>query len=196
MQASRRAVINSLALATIGATAVDAVATCLGYARARATATAGSALDAFWVVLFTVPSTVVGIGLIGIWNRAGVLWRVVRHAGDAGPRLPRAVCSGRALAIAATMRTVPEAHEEAAAIAGAGWLRTMTQIVLPQIRSGLLAAWVVAFILAFGEVGTSILVAPPGESTLPIRVYTLIANAPPATRRRWRCFSRWSSCAR
>jgi ABC-type spermidine/putrescine transport system permease subunit II len=38
---------------------------------------------------------------------------------------------------------------------------------------------VVAFVLGFGEVGTSILVAPPGESTLPIRVYTLTANAPP-----------------
>jgi ABC-type spermidine/putrescine transport system permease subunit II len=51
--------------------------------------------------------------------------------------------------------------------------------VLPQIRIGLLAVWVIAFILAFGEVGTSILVAPAGESTLPIRVYTLTANAPP-----------------
>jgi len=55
----------------------------------------------------------------------------------------------------------------------------MGRIVLPQIRLGLLAVWVVSMILAFGEVGTSILVAPPGESTLPIRVYTLIANAPP-----------------
>jgi iron(III) transport system permease protein len=40
------------------------------------------------------------------------------------------------------------------------------------------AAWVIAFVLAFGELGVSILVAPPGEATLPIRVYTLIANTP------------------
>ena len=53
------------------------------------------------------------------------------------------------------------------------------RIVLPQIQVGLIAAWVIVFILAFGEVGASILVAPPGESTLPIRVYTLTANAPP-----------------
>ena len=31
---------------------------------------------------------------------------------------------------------------------------------------------------AFGELGASILVSPPGESTLPIRIYTIIANAP------------------
>jgi ABC-type spermidine/putrescine transport system permease subunit II len=52
------------------------------------------------------------------------------------------------------------------------------RIVLPQIRLGLAAAWVVAFILAFGELGVSVLVAPPGESTLPIRIYTIITNTP------------------
>jgi ABC-type Fe3+ transport system permease subunit len=57
-------------------------------------------------------------------------------------------------------------------------MRTMWRIVLPQMRIGLLAAWVLAFVLAFGELGTSILVRPPGEATLPIRVYTLIANTP------------------
>ena len=55
----------------------------------------------------------------------------------------------------------------------------MRRIVLPQIRIGLAAVWVIVFILAFGEVGTSILVAPAGETTLPIRVFTLTANAPP-----------------
>jgi ABC-type spermidine/putrescine transport system permease subunit II len=75
---------------------------------------------------------------------------------------------------------VPVSHEEAAAVSGAGWLRTMTHIVLPQVRLGILIAWVIAFVLAFGELGVSILVAPPGEATLPIRIYTLIANAPPS----------------
>jgi len=85
-----------------------------------------------------------------------------------------------ALIIAATMESVSVAQEEAAAVSGAGWLRSVRPIVLPQLRVGLTAAWVVVFVLAFGELGASILVAPPGEATLPIRVYTLIANAPPA----------------
>jgi hypothetical protein len=41
--------------------------------------------------------------------------------------------------------------------------------------------------LAFGELGAGVLVTPPGESTLPIRIYTLIANAPPAQVSPWRC---------
>jgi ABC-type Fe3+ transport system permease subunit len=83
-----------------------------------------------------------------------------------------------ALALGATTRHVPVSHEEAAAVSGAGWLRTMWRIVLPQMRLALAAAWVIAFVLVFGELGVSILVAPPGEATLPIRVYTIIANAP------------------
>ena len=82
------------------------------------------------------------------------------------------------LALAASSRTVPLSHEEAAAVSGAGWLRTMWRIVVPQMRLGLIAAWLIAFVLAFGELGVSILVAPPGETTLPIRTYTIIANAP------------------
>jgi len=175
---SREAVTNSLLLAAAGATAITVLAACLGYARARATANVGVALDAFWLVLFTVPSTVVGIGLIGIWNRGYALGLYGTPAmlvlGNVARFAPFA-----ALALAASIRAVPDSHEEAAATAGAAWLRTMTRIVLAQIRPALLAVWVIAFIMAFGEVGTSILVAPPGESTLPIRVYTLIANAPP-----------------
>jgi ABC-type Fe3+ transport system permease subunit len=85
-----------------------------------------------------------------------------------------------ALALAAVVRYVPVSHEEAAAMSGAGWLRTVAAIITPQIRLGLAVAWVVVFVLAFGELGASILVAPPGESTLPIRIYTIIANTPPS----------------
>lgn len=179
IEGSRAAVVNSLVAATIGATAITATAICLGYARDRTRAPGAAAVDVLWIVLFTVPSTVVGIGLIGVWNRpppwgwfygTGAMLIV----GYLARFLPVA-----ALAVAAAMRSVPTSHEEAAAVSGSGWLRTMAHIVVPQIRLGLLAVWAIALILAFGEVGTSILVAPPGESTLPIRVYTMTANAAP-----------------
>jgi len=56
----------------------------------------------------------------------------------------------------------------------------MSHIVLPQIRLGVVAAWAIAFVLSFGELGVSVLIAPPGEATLPIRIYTIIANTPPS----------------
>jgi iron(III) transport system permease protein len=175
---SGEAIANSLLLATGGATAVVSLAVWLGYARARARRRVGQLADVLLLVLFAVPSTMVGVGLIGLWNRPGVPGTV--YGTDAMfllAYLARFVPVA-ALALAASIRYVPISHEEAAAVAGAGWLRTMSRIVLPQSRLAVAAAWVIAFILAFGELGVSILVAPPGEATLPIRIYTIIANTP------------------
>ena len=180
VEGSGSAIANSLLLATIGATAVVSLAVWLGYARARARQHFGQFADIAFVVAFAVPSTIVGVGLIGLWNRPGFVGAlygtdVMFILGYLARFVPVA-----ALAIAATIRYVPVSHEEAAAVSGAGWLRTMARIVVPQIRLGLLIAWVITFVLAFGELGVSILVAPPGEATLPIRIYTIIANTPPS----------------
>ncbi|MGH9240237.1 MAG: ABC transporter permease [Vicinamibacterales bacterium] len=178
--ASGEAIVNSLVLSTVGASAVIGLAIWVGYARARARPSVGRAVDVLLVVLFAVPGTVVGVGLIGFWNRPGPLGAL--YGTDAMTLLaylarlvPVAV-----LTIAAAIRSVPVSHEEAGAVSGAGWLRTLRHLVLPQTTIALAAAWVVAFILAFGELGAAILVAPPGEATLPIRIYTMIANAPPS----------------
>lgn len=175
---STEAIINSLLLAGVGATTVVAVAVWLGYAQARATRRFRLAAQIVLVVLFAVPSTVIGVGLIGLWNRPGPIG--VLYGTDAMFML---VYLARfvpvdTLILAATIQTVSLSQEEAAAVSGAGWFRTLRVIVLPQLRVGIAAAWIVAFVLAFGELGASILVAPPGEATLPIRIYTIIANTP------------------
>jgi len=174
------AVVSSLSLAAVGATAVVAVAIPLGYWRARRTGYASRLMDIVLVVTFGLPGTIIGVGLIGVWNRPGPLGAVygtdtMLVLGYLARFLPVA-----ALVLAAVVRYVPVSHEEAASVSGAGWVRSMWRIVLPQMRLGVLATWVVVFILAFGELGVSILVAPPGASTLPIRVYTIIANTPPS----------------
>ncbi|HEY5618063.1 MAG TPA: ABC transporter permease subunit [Vicinamibacterales bacterium] len=177
---SREAIRNSLVLAALGATIVTLLAVWLGYARARAPHRLGVVADVLFVVLFAVPSTVVGVGLIGVWNRAGVFGRLYGTDGMLLLAYVARFLPVAALALAAGIRYVPTSHEEAAAVGGAGWWRTMIRIVLPQIRLTLLATWIVVFILAFGELGASVLVAPPGEATLPIRIYTIIANTAPA----------------
>jgi len=175
---SRDAIVNSLALAATGATVVVSVAVWIGYARARAVSRLGRLADVLLVVLFALPGTVVGVGLIGLWNRPGPLGMVYGTGFMLLLVYFARLLPVATLALAATARQIPAAHEEAAAVSGARWLRTMARIVLPQMRLGLAAAWIIAFILAFGELGASVLVAPPGEATLPIRIYTLIANTP------------------
>jgi iron(III) transport system permease protein len=181
MAGSGEAVAGSLRLSAAGATAIVGIAMWLGYARARASGGLARAIDVLLVVTFAVPGTMVGVGLIGLWNRPGSVGSLYRTEaivvmGYLARFLPVAV-----LALAASVRGVPRSHEDAAAVTGARWMRSMWTIVLPQMRPALIAAWVVAFVLASGELGVSILVAPPGEATLPIRVYTIIANTPTST---------------
>jgi len=174
---STGATANSLTLAAAGATLVVAIAIGLGYLRARMSRYARVA-DVVLVVLFAIPSTVVGVGLIGLWNRPGVLGTIYDSNGMFIVAYLARFLPVAALMLAATARSVPPAHEEAAAVTGASWLRSVARIVVPQMRLGLIAAWLVVFVLAFGELGVSILVAPPGHATLPIRIYTMIANSP------------------
>lgn len=176
--ASRDAIFYSFALAIVGSTLTVGLGVVLGYAHGRAHSRAGRLGDLAFVVLFAVPSTVIGVGLIGLWNRPGLPGQIY-----ASPIILILAYLARfvpvaALVLSASVRQVAESFEEAAVVAGARWWRVFWRIVLPQIRGGIVAAWFVVCIFTFGELGATVLVAPPGESTLPVRVYTLIANAP------------------
>ena len=153
----------------------------LGVVRARMGALSGRTVDVLLVVLFAVPSTMVGVGLISIWNRPGLLGALYGTDGMLIVAYVARLLPMTVLALAASARSVAVSQEEAAAVSGAGWFSTIAHIVVPQMRMALVATWVIVFVLAFGELGVSLLVAPPGETTLPIRVYTIIANAPAST---------------
>jgi iron(III) transport system permease protein len=175
---SGHAMANSLWLAFVGATLIVALAVVLGYGRARARSRVRMFFDPAFILLFAVPSTVVGIGIIGLWNRGGVMGQVYSSQWIIVVAYIARFAPVAALMLAASVRQISTSSEHAAEIAGASWTRTFASIVLPQLRNGLAATWVVSFIFCFGELGATILVAPPGESTLPMRVYTLIANTP------------------
>ena len=175
---SAHAIANSLWLASLGATLIVTLALVLGYGRARARTRFRHLFDPTLLLIFAVPSTVLGIGLIGLWNREGLAGQIYSSQGMIliaylARLLPVAV-----LMLAASVQQVPVSTEEAAEVAGATWTRRFIGILLPQLWSGLAATWIVSFIFCFGELGATLLVAPPGESTLPVRVYTLIANTP------------------
>jgi len=178
VKASGQAITNSLVLATIGAACIVAIAVFLGYARGRTRTRLGGFIDLAFIVIFAVPSTVVGVGLIGLWNRPGLLGEIYKSPVMIVLAYIARFVPVAALILAASVRQIPASFEEAAEIAGASWPRAFSRIVLPQISTGLAAAGVVVFIFAFSELGATVLVAPPGESTLPVRVYTLIANTP------------------
>lgn len=176
--ASADAIANSLWLAVLGATLIVAFALVLGYGRARVRSRFREFFDSAFILIFTVPSTVLGVGIIGLWNRAGFMGQLYSSQWIIIVTYIARLAPIAALLLAASVRQISRSSEEAAEVAGASWARSFMKIVVPQLRAGLAAAWVACFIFCFGELGATLLVAPPGESTLPVRVYTLIANTP------------------
>ena len=65
-------------------------------------------------------------------------------------------------------------------MAGASWTTRLTHITIPLARKGLVAAWLLAFLFCLRDTGLAMVVYPPGGETLPIRLFTLMANGRPS----------------
>jgi iron(III) transport system permease protein len=176
---SGNAIGESLALAGIAATIAAGVALVLGHRRARSKWRLAQWADAALIALFAAPGTLIGVGLIELWNRPGLSGLVYGTSAIIVIAYLARFMPVAILIVSAGVRRVSQSAEEAAAISGAGWIRSMRHIVIPQIAGSLVVAWVIVFVLAFGEVGASVLVAPAGHTPYPVHVLTLIANARP-----------------
>lgn len=68
-------------------------------------------------------------------------------------------------------------QENAAVNLGATRLTALLRVTLPQVRSGIVAAAVMAFIVSFDNISVSLFVAPPGYEMLPVTLYSYAQNS-------------------
>ncbi len=169
--------IRSLIYAAIGTSVLTAIGFFLGYLVHTRALPFWRTADSLTIFLFALPSTVIGIGLISLWNRP---WTNFIYA------TPLIIIIGYVAQYAAItgritfsmLAQIPPSMEEAAQVAGSGWFRRIGLIVAPLAKRGLIAAWLVGFIFCLRDTGISMIVYPPGLDTLPVRTFTLMANAP------------------
>jgi iron(III) transport system permease protein len=165
---------NSLWLAALGATGIVGLGLLLAYAVEKARFWGRGVFDVVSVMPYAVGGTVLGIGLIKLWNQMWLfnaiygtsLMIVLGYMARFAPFAIRP--------IAASLKQIKPTLEEAAALSGASWLRTLLRVVIPLSASGLVTAWGLSFIFCMGELDTTILIYPPGSITLPVRIFTLI----------------------
>ena len=120
-----------------------------------------------------VPATSMGLGLIRIWNRPAL---------DGLYESSIAVCMGylarfipfAVIFIRSGFRQIGPSVEESAWLHGRGRLHAMGSVLLPLLRPSLIAAFFVVFVLSFGELGTTLLVVPPGKETVSLKIYNLM----------------------
>ncbi len=72
--------------------------------------------------------------------------------------------------VSASLRNFDPYVEEAAVSLGSSPLHSFLVVVLPNIRSGVIAAFILAFITSFNNVPISLFLTGPGVSTLPIQM--------------------------
>lgn len=72
--------------------------------------------------------------------------------------------------VLASLENVPFDIEQAAVSLGASRTRAFFQVILPNIRDGLLTTSILAFILSFNNVPVSLFLTGPGVATLPIQM--------------------------
>jgi iron(III) transport system permease protein len=168
---------NGLLVSLAGAAVATPVGIVLGHALARREGVS-RLVDTGLLFAFFVPSAVLGIGIVRAWNRPATAFVYASEAVLLLAFVGRyGVLSVRAFA-ASSQQTSPS-YEEAAAVAGSGYLRRLVRIVVPMQRRGVLAAFGLTLIFCLRDLETAVLFYPPGGEPLTVRIFTLEANGPP-----------------
>ncbi|MBA9025120.1 ABC transporter permease [Peribacillus huizhouensis] len=76
--------------------------------------------------------------------------------------------------VSSSLSTFDFSIEEAAHSLGASKIGTFIQVVLPNIKSGIIAAVMIAFLESFNNVDISVFMTGPGVSTFPIQMLTYV----------------------
>ncbi len=131
---------------------------------------------AWWLAVtapLALPAPLVGIGLIAIWST------IVALPVYGTPLMPVLASLARflpfaTLAVLGQLRQVDPLLLDAARVHQAGPWQALVQVRLPMLTPGLLAAFGIAFALTVGELGATLLVLPPGQATLSVRIYNYL----------------------
>jgi len=169
---------RSLAFAVLGASLLTTFGFLCGYLIHHLALRFWRAVDTLTLLLFTLPGTVIGVGLIALWNHS-VTGFVYASAAIVILAYLAQYTALTSRIMLATLGNVPQSLEEAAQMSGAPWLARIVHLVVPAALPGVIAAWLVGFIFCLRDLGASMLVYPPGQDTLPVRIYTLMANGAP-----------------
>jgi iron(III) transport system permease protein len=139
MRGSGQSIVNSLLYAGLGATLITILSFFLAYLIERSKGGRRHGVDTLLMLLFALPGTVLGIGLILLWNRPGTAFIY----GSALVIVLGYV--GRYTALAARIqsiafRQIPESYQEAARLANVRWGTEILRIHVPSLHRPLLTS--------------------------------------------------------
>lgn len=166
IDAFRRTILTSLQVAVVSTFVALLIGIPASYAMSRYRIQLPGWLSTLFVLPVLVPELVLGFSLLKNlafqFNAPIFLSLIIGHTILILPYVIRV--------ISASLASFDFSIEEAAISLGSPPLKTFFTVLLPNVRSGVIAAFILAFITSVNDVSISIFLTGPGISTLPIQL--------------------------
>jgi iron(III) transport system permease protein len=132
-----------------------------------------SPLDSLFLIPFVLPEILIGIALIAVFNRPSLQFLYTSVIIVLLALSLRYFIIGR-LAIAVGRSHLDPSLLEAAELAGLPRVTMLFRIQLPLLARWLFAGWWLVYLFCLADVGSLVLIYPPGCDTVPIRIFNLL----------------------
>jgi iron(III) transport system permease protein len=132
-----------------------------------------STMDIISMIPLAIPASTVGICMIKVWNQPVVDFAYSNSLIIIFGHIVRFIPFG-VMIIMSGLRNINTNVEEAALLITPRKFTIMLNILLPLLRPSLFVGFFIIFLLSFSELGTTLLIMPPGHETIPVKIYNLI----------------------
>ncbi|MBI2000881.1 MAG: iron ABC transporter permease [candidate division NC10 bacterium] len=168
---TRSAIVNTLELSAVTATAGALLTALLAYAAGRRLVRGAGALAALASVPLAIPGIVLAVGLFIVYTRPplalyGTVW--ILFVAYLTKYLPVAYTANRA----AVFGVHPSLEEAARTLGGTRWA-AFRDVALPLMRPGLASAWLLVFLPALRELSSAILLFTANSRVVSVVIYEL-----------------------
>ena len=167
---TRTAIMDSLTLALSSATSVALFGALVAYIVVKTGIKGRVFLDWLSSVPFVLPGMVFAISMIFAFIRTP-LYNTLMLVFIA--YFARYLSYGVRTSTGALMQIDPTL-EEAARVSGANWLKVLKDIVLPLLKAGIVAGWILVFMPTLSELTVSVILAPTLQPTIGVAIYNLM----------------------
>jgi iron(III) transport system permease protein len=166
---TQQAVLNSLFLATVGATLGVSISALQAYYVNRSVGRRRAVIDAVLSLPLGIPGIILGLGFLILAIRTPLYSTLaiilIAYVARFFPFATRTV--------AAMLTTINPELEQSARASGASWLQTMRHVLAPLVMPAVVAAWLMLFVVFIRELGATMLLYAQGTETISVALVIL-----------------------
>lgn len=169
-----RAIKNSIFVSTVGAFLCLVMTMLVAYLVNRTKVKGRGFFDYITMLPVGIPGMVVAVGLLWAWIRSpipvyGTIWIIMIAF------ITRYIPYGMR-AFSNSLLQLGSELEESARICGSSWFKTFIKILIPLLKPGFMAGWVLLFILFMRELSTAIVLWYSGNEVISVQLFQLVRD--------------------